>query len=77
MLESQQSKDRAGEAAARFFLGVAQAGASAKQYDEHTLPLFPLVLIMDCEGLLARDARHLCEGRGASISLAVRHRSGL
>ena len=59
MLESQPSKDRAGEAAARFFLGVAQAGASAKQYDEYTLPLFPLALIMDAESLLARDARHL------------------
>jgi hypothetical protein len=44
---------RSGEAAARFFLGVAQAGASAKVYDEHTLPLFPLALIMDAEGLLA------------------------
>ena len=50
---------RARGAASRFFLRVGQAGASAPRRDEVTLPLFSLPLIMDCEGVLAGDARHL------------------
>ena len=51
--------DSARKGSSRFFLRVAQAGQSAKRYDEYTAPLFPLPLIMDAEGLLAKDARHL------------------
>lgn len=51
--------DRARRASARFFLRTAQAGTAAKQYDEWTLPLFPLPLILDAEGTLSADARHL------------------
>ena len=46
-------------AAARFFIRIGQAGAAAPKRDEVTLPLFSLPLIMDCEGVLAGDARHL------------------
>jgi hypothetical protein len=50
---------RAHSAAARFFIRIGQAGAAAPKRDEVTLPLFSLPLIMDCEGVLAGDARHL------------------
>jgi hypothetical protein len=46
-------------AASRFFIRIGQAGAAAPKRDEVTLPLFSLPLIMDCEGVLAGDARHL------------------
>lgn len=51
--------ERTRDAAARFFLRVGQAGEAARPRDEHTLPLFPLPLIMDAEGVLSKDARHL------------------
>lgn len=44
----------------RFFLRIGQAGQGPWK-DENTLPLFPLALIMDTEGLLARDAKHLTD----------------
>lgn len=44
------------KAAARFFMGVAQARTDRCEY---TLPLFPLVLLLDTEGWLADDAQHL------------------
>jgi hypothetical protein len=47
------------KAAACFHLRVGQAGHAAKVYDEYTLPLFPLMLIMDAEGLLASGAKLL------------------
>lgn len=47
-------------AAARFFIRVEQVG-QATQRDERTLPLFPLVLILEADGTLAEDARHLFE----------------
>ena len=48
------------KAVARFFVRIGQAGRAAEAHiDQHTLPLFPLPVIMDAEGLLARDARHL------------------
>lgn len=46
---------RAGKAAGRFFVRIAQAGRAAKVYDEYTLPLFPFTMIMECEGLLSKD----------------------
>ena len=49
------------QASARFFLRVGQAGEAAAPRDEHTLPLFPLPLIMDAEGVLADEARHLVD----------------
>lgn len=42
------------KAAARFFIGVAQAQGPWR--DENTRPLFPLLLVMD-EEMLAADAR--------------------
>jgi hypothetical protein len=50
---------RESSAAARFFIRIGQAGAAAPKRDEATLPLFPLPLIMDAEGVLSQDARHL------------------
>lgn len=48
---------KARAAIGRFFLRIGQIKASQPKRDEHTLPLFPLALIMDAEGLLADDAR--------------------
>lgn len=49
----------ADKAIGKFFLRIGQVKASQPWKDEHTLPLFPLPLIMDAEGTLARDAQHL------------------
>lgn len=57
-------RDAARRSSARFFLGVGRAARASRQRDEYTLPLFSLPLIMEAEGLLARDARHLT-GRAA------------
>jgi hypothetical protein len=50
---------RANSASSRFFIRIGQAGGAAPKRDEATLPLFSLPLIMDAEGVLAQDARHL------------------
>lgn len=49
------------DALSRFFLRIGQAGQGPWK-DEHTLPLFPLPLIMESEGLLAGDAKQALEG---------------
>jgi hypothetical protein len=41
------------DAAARFFIRCGQAGRAAKRYDEVSRPLFPLWLLMECEGMPA------------------------
>ena len=46
------------QAHARFFIRIG-GKARGRWRDENTLPLFPLPFIMDCEGLLAHDARRL------------------
>lgn len=43
-----------------FFLRVEQRGVATER-DERTLPLFPLWLILEADGTLADDARHLFE----------------
>jgi hypothetical protein len=43
-----------------FFLRVEEAGEVARRC-ERTLPLWPLVLILDADGALAADARYLVE----------------
>lgn len=47
--------DQARAAQARFFLRAGRA-KGLQCGEEHTLPLFPLPLILEAEGLLARDA---------------------
>lgn len=43
-----------------FMLRVGQIGrTAARKRCEYTLPLFPLVLILDADGTLASDAREL------------------
>lgn len=49
-------------AAARFFLRIGQVGRG-RWKDDNTMPLFPLTLVMEAEGLLARDAQHLTSPR--------------
>ena len=45
---------------ARFFLRIGQVGRTADGLrDDYTLPLFPLVLILQADGTLAHDAKHL------------------
>ena len=48
-------------AAGRFFMGVGRVKAAdeARWKDEWTRPLFSLALILDAEGTLSQDARHL------------------
>lgn len=48
--------DTSRAARARFFFGIA-AKTERRWRDEETLPLFSLPMLMDCEGLLAADAR--------------------
>ena len=47
------------KAIGKFFLRIGQVKASEPWRDEWTIPLFSLPLIMDAEGMLADDARHL------------------
>jgi hypothetical protein len=58
------NSDNARQVSARFFLRCGQAGRG-RWRDEHTMPLFPLVLILDAEGLLA--ARHLVDEEAAYL----------
>ncbi len=44
-----------------FFLRVEQVGTQDTRC-QHTLPLFPLWLILEADGTLSEDARHLFEG---------------
>lgn len=46
------------KAAARFMLRIGQVGRATEDYNE-TRYLFPLHLLMDAEGVLANDAKHL------------------
>lgn len=56
-------------AAARFFIRIGQAGRAAESHrDAYTGYLFPLPLIMDAEGLLADDARHLARASDPATS---------
>jgi hypothetical protein len=54
--------ERARKARARVFLKVAQA-SSRRWRDEATMPLFTLSIILDAEGTLAADARHVLPPR--------------
>jgi hypothetical protein len=49
------SEEKAQKTAARFFLRVGQAGTVWR--DRNTLPLFPLLLVMDAE-MLEADAQY-------------------
>ena len=48
--------DQARQCRARFFLGVGRA-KGLRCGDDHSLPLFPLALILEAEGMLGRDVR--------------------
>ena len=49
-------------ARAEFFIGVGSVSARDELIrDDYTLPLFPLPLILEADGTLATDARHLFE----------------
>jgi len=49
-----------------FMVRVGQIGRTARRKRcEHTLPLFPFVLILDADGSLRTDARCLVERIGA------------
>lgn len=56
-----QKPDKAQKAVGRFFMGVGRIKAQTENrwVDEWTAPLFSLPLILDAEGTLAQDARHL------------------
>ncbi len=56
--------DKSKAAAAQFFLRIGQVQASQPWRDEWTAPLFPLHLILDADGTLADDAKHLIEQVG-------------
>jgi len=47
-------------ARAEFFLRIGQRGRTDdRQRDDYTLPLWPLPLILEADGTLSDDARHL------------------
>ena len=46
-------------ATARFFLRIGQHGRATEQKDTQTMPLFPLALILQADGTLAKQAEHL------------------
>lgn len=48
-------EQRSRRAVQRFFMGVGRAGAEWR--DENTLPLFPLLMVMDAD-MLEADAKH-------------------
>lgn len=52
--------DNSRKAMASFFLRVEQVGQQDTRC-EHTLPLFPLWLILEADGTLAEDAKHIFE----------------
>ena len=54
-------KQRAQLAKARFFLGIGQVKAVTERRCEWTAPLFPLLLILEADGTLAEDVRHLVQ----------------
>lgn len=56
---SKSAKDKGQAAIGKFFLRIGQVKASEPWRDEWTIPLFQLPLIMDAEGTLSDDARHL------------------
>lgn len=53
--------DKTKAAIGKFFLRIGQIKASQPWRDEWTIPLFSLSLILDAEGTLSQDARHLVE----------------
>jgi len=54
--------ERRKRAIATFMVRVGQVGRTARRKRcEHTLPLIPLVLILDADGTLRGDARELVE----------------
>lgn len=48
--------DKSRRAASLFFMGIGRVHIPREEYSDH---LFPLALIMDAQGELAQDARHL------------------
>lgn len=48
-------RDEARRSAARFFIGVGRAARASQPRDQQTLPLFPLPLIVEAEGLRAKE----------------------
>lgn len=59
---------RANQVAARFFIRVGQVGRATETRDPFTQQLFPLPVIMDAEGLLASDAKHLARSTDPETS---------
>lgn len=47
------------QAAARFFVGIARQRKASEKRCQWTEPLFPLWLILDADGTLARDCSGL------------------
>ena len=53
------TRSPARQASDRFFAGVGRLRRSSEARCIHTLPLFPLALILEADGTLARDCLHL------------------
>lgn len=54
-------------AAAKFFVRIGQTGRATEQRDTYTRPLFSLALILDADGTLADDAKHLVGPKPAEV----------
>lgn len=53
---TEKEKEKAQKAASRFMLRIGQVGRATEDHNE-TRYLFPLVLIMDAEGVLTKEFR--------------------
>lgn len=64
------------QAAARFFIRIGQAGRAAESHvDRYSGYLFPLPLVLDAQGMLADDARHLVRSTDPSTSRQAAERA--
>ncbi len=63
--------DKAKLAAGRFFMGIGRVHIPREEWSEY---LFPLPLIMDAQGELADDAKHLVDGADGYRTASISHR---
>lgn len=66
---------QAQRASGRFFVRIGQVGRATETRDPYTRQLFPLPVLIDAEGLLAPDARHLARSSDPDTSRAAAARA--
>lgn len=61
LTENASPRQRAQLCKGLFFLRIGQVKTASERRCQVTAPLFPLALILDADGTLAADARHLVQ----------------